>query len=505
MSLDGIDARFGISNGHSMFSEVKLNSPDDEKGSMDEQTGGNEHPQPGLKGAQGLSYDQSCGYPQDCFIDPVPNLICAICTEIVRKPCNLPCPHLFCQQCLRRAVKTKNVCPTCRVKYNPKVLDSINTHVSHSVYALPIKCVNWRMGCDWKGVIGTNEQTIENHLRSQCKYGGFIKCPDCDDMIRSTNLEEHAQTCLSKIISCEFCAYKASRYDVLIHKYIGVYQGHKCQNSYICPMLKCKKLIVDAEELGQLTRIRLHLLTECEHYPLICYGCPTNHSMPAKNLRLHVTAHEHNIEWHKQWIKNTLFSPPNHPGLYYVPRPTTYTGRYGNLICEIERKNNILTTPIEGISYSPVDTSLMIKSQKVSPKALDALLHHECSYSITGSNTYLSQPFFTCQTCTSNRGHPHGTVGCCAICAITCHYGHVVVLDPGMDTSFCDCGDNNLGPKCCAPKPIKIPALAESENEVSVNFHLRGDSSIDLNVRSSHSIKPQQEDPMDFHDDIELE
>lgn len=42
------------------------------------------------------------------------NLSCVICTEILINPVTLNCGHSFCRHCVKRALKTKPVCPSCR-------------------------------------------------------------------------------------------------------------------------------------------------------------------------------------------------------------------------------------------------------------------------------------------------------------------------------------------------------------------------------------------------------
>eukprot|EP01080_Neovahlkampfia_damariscottae_P001147 gene1147-10661_t len=42
-------------------------------------------------------------------------LRCAICLEIWKDPCTPPCGHIFCKECLELALKSKRLCPLCKI------------------------------------------------------------------------------------------------------------------------------------------------------------------------------------------------------------------------------------------------------------------------------------------------------------------------------------------------------------------------------------------------------
>jgi hypothetical protein len=56
----------------------------------------------------------------------------------------------------------------------------------------------------------------------------------------------------------------------------------------------------------------------------------------------------------------------------------------------------------------------------------------------------IKQPWFHCIDCKLV-----GALGCCAVCAKTCHAGHNVVSAGTSPGAYCDCGSDSNG-KCKA-------------------------------------------------------
>ncbi|KAJ6518947.1 hypothetical protein C8R45DRAFT_808977 [Mycena sanguinolenta] len=56
-------------------------------------------------------------------------MVCSICYERFTAPVALPCGHIFCLECIRRAVDASQLsavqhsCPTCRARYNIVAVD----------------------------------------------------------------------------------------------------------------------------------------------------------------------------------------------------------------------------------------------------------------------------------------------------------------------------------------------------------------------------------------------
>ncbi|KAJ7917554.1 hypothetical protein B0H13DRAFT_1995016 [Mycena leptocephala] len=57
-------------------------------------------------------------------------MVCSICYEQFTAPVSLPCGHIFCHECVRRAVEAipmytmEHFCPTCRAGYNIVTIDT---------------------------------------------------------------------------------------------------------------------------------------------------------------------------------------------------------------------------------------------------------------------------------------------------------------------------------------------------------------------------------------------
>ncbi|KAJ7255455.1 hypothetical protein B0H12DRAFT_1113489 [Mycena haematopus] len=70
-------------------------------------------------------------------------MVCSICYERFTAPVALPCGHIFCRECIRRAADTtpmyavQHFCPTCRAGYNIVTLDSALVPAYMRPYILP--------------------------------------------------------------------------------------------------------------------------------------------------------------------------------------------------------------------------------------------------------------------------------------------------------------------------------------------------------------------------------
>ncbi|KAF8216673.1 hypothetical protein K438DRAFT_1559344 [Mycena galopus ATCC 62051] len=70
-------------------------------------------------------------------------MVCSICYERFTAPVALPCGHIFCRECIRRAVDagqmyaTQHFCPTCRTGYNVVTVDPALVPAYIRPYVLP--------------------------------------------------------------------------------------------------------------------------------------------------------------------------------------------------------------------------------------------------------------------------------------------------------------------------------------------------------------------------------
>lgn len=101
--------------------------------------------------------------------DEVPDeLICAICFSIPLKPKLLPCEHVFCTNCICRALETQSTCPTCRTTCNESnVRDLCANPFAFRIWnSVQVKCDQSESGCAWTGSISD----LESHQQS-CSAG----------------------------------------------------------------------------------------------------------------------------------------------------------------------------------------------------------------------------------------------------------------------------------------------------------------------------------------------
>ncbi|CAE7203499.1 unnamed protein product [Symbiodinium necroappetens] len=77
-------------------------------------------------------------------------LRCVICTEVFVKPVSSICQHVFCRDCIERALKRDARCPTCR-----SPLNSWEMNPNHLVQTLLdevlVRCPRFRDSCGWSG------------------------------------------------------------------------------------------------------------------------------------------------------------------------------------------------------------------------------------------------------------------------------------------------------------------------------------------------------------------
>lgn len=439
---------------------------------------------------------QSSGYPRDCFASVPEDFVCGICREIVRNPLNLPCPHLFCENCFRRVKKSGNraACPICRIA----ILVPELQHSSYSIKiisSLPIRCPYSGKGCNWTGTIGLKESILTNHLRNGCLWGGYEKCDKCGIQIRTEEKQDHILVCREVEAKCNCCDFHGMNKAVSVHKSIGDYNGNPCASMQHCSMAGCSTLI-------PINKLAHHLKFQCDKFMGICYGCEKQHSMPSYQLPSHIEEHKDDSGWLKNWVNETT-RPAKVGDLRYLGYESlTYNfqaQKIMSVICRIvsisqENEKSYVTECIPGgvnmpnnnfYTSAPVNVSFHRNSQRpICDIALDCLNHHECSAGITGRR-YLEQPFYECKTCTDAPN-----TGVCAVCAIDCHFGHELELSRNSDRNFCDCGTGNMklvGIKHCNAairKQLKLEPgkILEKESEVKVDMNVRGNSQVELNI-----------------------
>ena len=185
-----------------------------------------------------IKYKQySSFYNKDDIFDNtnIEDLICPICLNILINPINCSDKknsHSFCKKCINKYLRDKNNCPICKLFFEYKINNEINTLLNK----LSFKCIFKTEGCN--NIISYSEYF--NHINN-CKYNnkkyecqikiynyknkkfeiygylenenniinhyklcGYIeyKCIFCNEHILQMNLEEHVKNkCKFKIIN----------------------------------------------------------------------------------------------------------------------------------------------------------------------------------------------------------------------------------------------------------------------------------------------------------------
>lgn len=127
------------------------------------------------------------------FVDAVPDdLQCGICFQATSDPVvTEDCGHLFCRECIAKALERKRECPIDRL---PLTINDVRKDVrtQRKVMALMTYCINKRSGCGWKGAYSDMEKHTE-----RCEFA-LVKCPfaphGCDITVTRKTLAEHLTT-----------------------------------------------------------------------------------------------------------------------------------------------------------------------------------------------------------------------------------------------------------------------------------------------------------------------
>ena len=146
-------------------------------------------------------------------------LQCPVCFEIVLKPVQTSCGHLFCEKCVRGVA----VCPACREQFT-SVPDHFN---NRRVMSLRVKCPFTANGCKWVGDlgdVGDHEAVWCKFQAKSCQYCGFTTvqkeifrnhlkicdshtflCPNgCGAAPSRRGLDQHLEECPEQLVHCRF-------------------------------------------------------------------------------------------------------------------------------------------------------------------------------------------------------------------------------------------------------------------------------------------------------------
>lgn len=96
---------------------------------------------------------------------PDPDLVCCICTNVLFKPVETPCRHVFCEKCINTWNERKKTCPTCRSKIKKDDIKPVLPLVQNLINKLLLKCKNEKNGCVQKVAL----EAYDTHLKD-CQF-----------------------------------------------------------------------------------------------------------------------------------------------------------------------------------------------------------------------------------------------------------------------------------------------------------------------------------------------
>ncbi|XP_059139714.1 uncharacterized protein LOC131927859 [Physella acuta] len=110
---------------------------------------------------------------------PLPDveLICGICKNVLDKPMETSCRHVFCTECINQALDEQLKCPLCRKKCRRRNLKEVLPLVQNMINKLTMKCSNFDKGCT--DLISLEKYLDHNKICEyamvQCRYKGCSK------------------------------------------------------------------------------------------------------------------------------------------------------------------------------------------------------------------------------------------------------------------------------------------------------------------------------------------
>jgi hypothetical protein len=207
------------------------------------------------------AYQQSGGGDDDALVFPVATplvnyarvafldrpeagseLECSICMDVVFRPPNLECPHLFCRKCIlgaRAAVPAarRNVCPTCSTSY-AQSSQTTNAFVLHLIAQLRVACPRADQGCTYQGPLGTDNRNWLQH-EAQCALV-VGACRACKQAVRRGQTVEHLAAC--KPYACRHCGECVPG---AAHDAHRTSSSSSCVNMEVCRASdQCKAMVV---------------------------------------------------------------------------------------------------------------------------------------------------------------------------------------------------------------------------------------------------------------------
>ncbi|BFZ02898.1 hypothetical protein BsWGS_05937 [Bradybaena similaris] len=131
---------------------------------------------------------------------PDPELICGICMNVLDTPYETPCHHVFCRECIVKAVKENKKCPICRARCREKQCKEVLPLVQNLINKLTMRCDNFDNGCTDLIL----KEFFLDHVKS-CEYA-MVQCQykQCGQYLLKRDCEKHElNTCAYRDHLCD--------------------------------------------------------------------------------------------------------------------------------------------------------------------------------------------------------------------------------------------------------------------------------------------------------------
>ncbi|CAM9843256.1 unnamed protein product, partial [Heterosigma akashiwo] len=95
-----------------------------------------------------------------------PQLLCTICQEVLERPVQTPCEHLFCEDELLDWLSKKQTCPVDQRLIKPDEICQASRIVTNLLGELERYCIFKDKGCYWTGPC----ERLQSHLDEECMH-----------------------------------------------------------------------------------------------------------------------------------------------------------------------------------------------------------------------------------------------------------------------------------------------------------------------------------------------
>ena len=217
--------------------------------------------------------------------------ICPLCNGVFDEPtmelCG--CFKIYCKKCLNEYLEKRgHQCPCSNkiIDNNPQPVPVLENLIND----LKMKCKNFNLGCNWKGLFSQFKEHLLNCPKEK------IKCLNegCDKILMNEEIENHLKECEYRIINCELCNKSIKFFEKQKHEI-------ECGNTLIeCPQ-KCGENIKRSFLQEHMNNFCMCSLVEC---PFHIMGCNEKFMRKEYEKRINNSEMEHMKLIADQVLKN---------------------------------------------------------------------------------------------------------------------------------------------------------------------------------------------------------